>query len=127
MTRATPMPETVTLLVPFRFVKRGGRKEMLMPDSAAQPRQTDNTLIKALARAFRWKRMLDSGEYAAIAELAEHEGIASSYMTRVLRLTLLAPHIVEEVLHGKQAPKMELRRVIECVTAKWAEQHANLS
>ena len=101
MTRATPIPETVTLHVPFRVVKRGGRKEMLLPEGAAQPRRTDNTLVKALARAFRWKRMLESGEFATIAELAEQEGIAPSYMTRVLRLTLLAPDIVEAILDGK--------------------------
>ena len=57
-------------------------------------RRTDNTLVKALARAFRWKRMLESGEYATIAELAEREGIAPSYMTRVLRLALLAPDAI---------------------------------
>ena len=62
--------------VPFRVVKRGGRKEMKLPDGAAQPQKTDNTLVKALARAFRWKRMLESGEFATIAELAEREGIA---------------------------------------------------
>jgi len=86
MTRPAPIPETVTLHVPFRIVKRGGRKEMRLPDAATQPRKTDNTLVKALARAFRWKRMLESGEFATIAELAEREGIATSYMTRILRL-----------------------------------------
>jgi hypothetical protein len=91
----------VTLHVPFRVVKRGGRKEMQLPEGATQPRRTDNTLVKALARAFRWKRMLESGEFATIAELAEREGIAPSYMTRVLRLTLLAPDIVEAILEPK--------------------------
>lgn len=95
MTRDTPMPDVITIQVPFRVVKRGGRKEMQMPEGATQPRRTDNTLVKALARAFRWKRMLESGEFATTAELAEREGIAPSYMTRVLRLTLLAPDIVE--------------------------------
>ena len=89
MTRAMAVPETVTIHVPFRIVKRGGRKEMQMPDGAALPRSTDSTLVKALARAFRWKRMLESGEFATIGELAEREGIAVSYLTRVLRLTLL--------------------------------------
>src|SRR5699024_8133847 len=84
MNRSTPIPETVTLHVPFRVVKRGGRKEMQLPDGAAPSRKTDNTLVKALARAFRWTRMLESGEFATIAELAEREGIAPSYMTRVL-------------------------------------------
>ena len=103
MTRGAPIPDTVTLHVPFRIVKRGGRKEMQLPEGAAQPRRTDNTLVKALARAFRWKRMLESGEFATIAELAEREGIAPSYMTRVLRLTLLAPDIVEAILDGSGA------------------------
>lgn len=90
MTRGAPIPETVMLHVPFRVVKRGGRKEMQLPAGVARPRKPDNALIKALARAFRWKRMLESGEFATIAELAERERIAASYMTRVLRLTLLA-------------------------------------
>jgi len=133
MTRGapTPTPETVTLRIPFRVVKRGGRKEMVLPsntrDAAAQPRKTDNTLVKAVARAFRWKRMLDTGEFATIAELAEREGIASSYMTRVLRLTLLAPETVEAILDGRQGPEVTLARVLEPFPVEWAQQmsHAN--
>lgn len=127
MTRATPIPETVTLHVPFRVVKRGGRKEMQLPDGAAQPRRTDNTLVKALARAFRWKRMLESGKFTTIYELAEREGIAPSYMTRVLRLTLLSPDIVEAILDGKQAPKITLVRVLEPFPTGWTEQQHRLS
>jgi len=122
MSRAKPIPETVMLHVPFRVVKRGGRKEMQMPDSATQPRKTDNTLVKALARAFRWKRMLESGEFATIAELAEREGIAPSYMTRVLRLTLIAPDIVEAILDGKQRSEVTLAQVLEPFPADWDAQ-----
>lgn len=57
MARATAVRETVTIHVPFRVVKRGGRMEMQMPEGATQPRRTDNTMVKALARAFRWKRI----------------------------------------------------------------------
>ena len=122
MTRATPIPETVTLHVPFRIVKRGGRKEMQMPEGGAQTRRTDNTLVKALARAFRWKRMLESGEFATIADLAEREGIAPSYMTRVLRLTLLAPDTVEAILDGKQGPEVTLARLLETLPVEWKGQ-----
>ncbi len=122
MSRAKPIPETVTLHVPFRVVKRGGRKEMQMPDGATQPRKTDNTLVKALARAFRWKRMLESGEFATIAELAEREGIAPSYMTRVLRLTLLAPDIVEAILDGRQGPEVTLGRLLDGFPVEWQRQ-----
>jgi hypothetical protein len=122
MTRGAPIPETVTLHVPFRSVKRGGRKEMQMPDGAVQPRRTDGTLVKALARAFRWKRMLESGEFATIAELAEREGIAPSYMTRVLRLTLLAPDIVEAILDGKQGPEVTLAKALAPFPLSWSQQ-----
>ena len=124
MNRGAPVPDTVTLHVPFRIVKRGGRKEMQLPDGAAQPRRTASALVKALARAFRWKRMLESGEFATIAELAEREGIAASYMTRVLRLTLLAPDIVEAILDGKQGPEVTLARLLDPLPITWSEQRA---
>ena len=122
MTRGAPIPDTVTLHVPFRLVKRGGRKEMVLPDGAEQTRKPDNALVKALARAFRWKRMLESGEFASISELAEREGIAFTYMARILRLTLLSPGIVEAILDGRQAPEVTLARVLEPFPAAWAEQ-----
>ena len=125
MTRATPIPETMTLHIPFRVVKRGGRKEMQVPDNVVQPRRTDNALIKALARAFRWKRMLDSGEFATIAELAEREGIAPSYMTRVLRLTLLGPNIVDAILDGRTVLEVTLVSLLEPFPAEWATQPAH--
>lgn len=126
MNRSPPISETVTLHVPFRIVRRGGRREMQTPEGATQSRRTDSTLVKALARAFRWKRMLESGEFATIAELADREGIAPSYMTRVLRLTLLAPDIAEAILDGKQGPAVTLARVLEPIPADWAEQRAHL-
>ncbi|MDP7152034.1 MAG: hypothetical protein QGI70_13820 [Paracoccaceae bacterium] len=122
MTSRTPIPDTVTLHVPFRVVKRGGRKEMQLPDGVKQPRRTDNTLVKALARAFRWKRMLESAEFTTIAELAEREGIAPSYMTRVLRLTLLAPDIVEAILDGRQGSDATLSKLLEPFPGDWQDQ-----
>ena len=126
MTRGAPIPATVTLHVPFRLVKRGGRKEMRLPEGAAQPRRTDNTLVKALARAYRWKRLLESGEFATVADLAEREGIAPSYMTRVLRLTLLAPDIVEAILDGRQGPEVTLAFAIQRHARNWSEQRASM-
>ena len=122
LSRGTPISDIVTLHVPFRVVKSGGRKEMQLPEGAAQPRSNDSTLVKALARAFRWNRILESGECAAIAELAEREGLAASYMTRVLRLTLLAPDIVEAILHGRQGSEVTLARALVPFSVKWSEQ-----
>ena len=126
MNRAIPMPDVVTIHVPFRLAKRGGRKETQLPESAAQPRRADSALIKALARAFRWKRMLESGQFTTIGELAAQEGIAPSYMTRVLRLTLLAPDIVGAILDGTQGPEVTLAQVLEPFPAAWTQQNDHI-
>jgi hypothetical protein len=122
MTRAKSIPDTMTIHVPFRVVKRGGRKEMQLPDGAAHARKPDNTLIKALARAFRWKRMLDSGEFMSAAELAEHEGIAPSYVTRILQLTFLAPDCVDAIVEGTLSKKLSLAEAIEISSMEWNRQ-----
>ncbi|QYX57983.1 hypothetical protein K1T73_06270 [Roseovarius sp. SCSIO 43702] len=127
MSRATPIPETVTLHVPFRIVKRGGKKEMQMPEGATPSRRTDNTLVKALARAFRWKRMLDSGDFATIADLAEHERIAAPYLTRTLRLAFLAPDLVEAILDGRQPSNLSLEMLRKPLPTGWSEQREVLS
>ncbi len=126
MTRVTPIPETVTIHVPFRLLKRGGRKEMLLPSDAPARRQPDGALVKALARAYRWKRMLESGEFATIAELADREGIAISYLTRVNRLTQLAPDIVEAILDGRQPPYLTLQSLRGEIPDEWASQRGSL-
>jgi hypothetical protein len=126
MTRATAVPETVTVHVPFRIVKRGGRKEMQLPEGAAQPRSADSTLVKALARAFRWKRMLDSGEFASISELAEREGIGFTYMARLMRLSLLAPEIVAAIVDGHQPESVTLANLMDPLPLDWKEQRMRL-
>lgn len=118
VTPATLVPETIALYVLFRLVKRGGRNKMHFPDASAR-RQIDNTLVKALARAFRWKRILKSGEFATIAEPADREEIAPSHMTRVLRLTLLAPEIVETIHDWRQGPAATLARLLEPFPVDW--------
>lgn len=127
MTRSLPTPESVSLHIPFRVLKRGGRKEMRLPSEVPSQRRMDNTLIKALARAFRWKRMMENGEFATINELAGREGISPSYLTRVLRLTLLAPDIVEAILDGRQGPEVTLARVLEPYPVSWSEQTNSFS
>lgn len=79
----TQQPDIITVQVPFRIFKRGGRKAMVMPDGAPHQHKPDNPLVKALARAFRWRKMLESGEFATIGDLAEREGIAPTYVTHV--------------------------------------------
>ncbi len=126
MTRATPIPDTVTIHVPFRLAKRGGRKEVQLPEGTSTQRRLDDALVKALARAFRWKRMLDSGEFATIAELAAREKIAASYMTRTMRLAQLAPNLVEAILEARQPRCLTLESLRQPLPESWVEQECVL-
>ena len=117
---------TLTVRIPLTFRKCGGRKLVIAPngsDSWAPPRQrVDNTMIKALARAHRWKRMLESGEFATVQDLAATEKINPSYLSRVLRLTLLAPDIVEAILDGRQPAGLQLDALLKPFPAEWEWQ-----
>jgi hypothetical protein len=106
----SPDGTMITIFVPMSWRRRGGRKVIVAPpgcDDWAPPPRIDNSLLKALARAHRWQRMLESGECASITELAAAEKIDRSYVCRVLRLTLLAPELVEAILDGKAARRGE--------------------
>jgi hypothetical protein len=117
--------QTVTVTVPFAIRKRGGRKLVITPDGApwSAPRaRIDNTLVKAVARAHRWKQLLDRGEFASAAELAAAERINQSYVCRVLRLTVLAPDIVERILDGKQPLALQVEPLLKPFPAAWEDQ-----
>lgn len=118
----------VTIKVPFAVRKRGGRKLVLAPDGMPVPRlppEVDSTLLKAIARAFRWQRMLETGRYATIKEIAKAEKINSSYVSRVLRLTLLAPTIVEAILDGRADAALTLAEAMAPFPVAWAKQTGN--
>ena len=100
--------QTLTVVVPLSVKPRGGRKALVTPGVLALERRQDITLIKAVARAFRWRKMLETGRFASLTELAAAEKINASYVSRVLRLTLLPPAIVEAILQGTQPEGMTL-------------------
>ena len=115
----TGTPQMLTIRIPLKVRKRGGRKTMIAPDVLAMPSRVDVALVKALARAFRWRRMLENGSYSTIKELAAAEKINASYLCRVLRLTLLAPDMVEAILDGRQGDEVTLPTLMEGVAVEW--------
>ena len=121
--------QTLTVRVPFVIRKRGGRKLTIAVDGTtlAPPRpRIDSTLVKALARAHRWNKLLESGRYGSAAQLAVAEKINPSYVSRVLRLTLLAPDIVEAILEGRQGKSIETAVMLKPFSVAWAEQRQSL-
>lgn len=120
---------TLTVRVPLAHRKRGGRKLVMVPDGGAwapaRPR-VGNALVKALARAYRWGRMLESGAYSTIEELAAAERINPSYLSRMLRLTLLAPAVVEAILDGRQPRELQLNEILAPFSTEWSRQSKQL-
>jgi hypothetical protein len=126
MSARSTEPAAIIVAVPLTIRKRGGRKLVLTPageeiTAPARPR-IDNTLVKALARAFRWRKLLEMGVYATVAEMADAEGINRSYVSRVLRLTLLAPELVEQILNGQLGTEVIMPCLLEPRSELWREQ-----
>lgn len=119
---------TIRVHVPMTLQRRGGRKLIIAPngmDDWAPPRpKQDDTLIKALARARRWRRMIETGTVASSRQLAKTEKISSSYLARILRLTLLAPDIVDAILDGRQPKGRTLADFMEPFPVDWEAQRA---
>ena len=121
--------QTVTVRVPISIRRRGGRKLVLAPNgmnvtAAPARRHIDDAMVKAIARAFRWREMLENGEYATIREIANAEKINESYVGRVLRMTLLAPEIVEAILGGRQSTHLQLDTLMKRFPVDWTEQRS---
>jgi hypothetical protein len=111
------------VFVPIGWRRRGGRKVIVAPqdcDDWAPPPKFDRALVKALARAHRWQRMLENGQYGTLGELAYAERISRSYVCRVLRLMLLAPDIVDRILGGR--PTVGLAWLLEPFPIEWDKQ-----
>jgi hypothetical protein len=120
---ARPLPTTITVALPIGFARRGGRKTIIGPVPRMTPApKYDNALVKALARAIRWRRMIETGAYPSIAELAKGEKVNESYACRLLRLTLLAPEIVECILNGRQPGGLQLSQLLRPLPVDWKSQ-----
>ncbi len=122
--------DTFTVRVPLTLRRHGGRKLVIVPEGEGVPVRAkaspDDTLLKALARAHRWKRMLESGHVRSLNELAEAEKISPSYLTRIYRLTLLAPDIVEAILDGRQPRILQLADLMDDMPVEWDRQRDQL-
>ena len=126
----TAIPQMLTVQIPLTVRRRGGRKVVIAPDGTEAPviaaTRINSTLVKALARAFRWRRMLESGVVSTVGEIAVREKINKSYVSRVLRLTLLGPEIVEAILDGRQPAGWCLPALLKPRPCRWDQQRDEL-
>jgi hypothetical protein len=127
--RAALELDTLTIRIPIRLQRRGGRKLIMTPEGVAAPARKpsrDETLNKALVRAHRWRRRIESGQAKSITDLAEQEGVTDAYVCRLLPLTCLAPDIVEAILDGRQPKGLRLTEMLGNGPLGWEEQRLTL-
>jgi hypothetical protein len=119
--------DTLTIRIPIRLQRRGGRKLIMTPEGATMPTpkpRPDETLIKVLVRAHRWRRRIESGQAKSITDLAEQEGVTVAYVCRLLPLTCLAPDIVEAILDGRQSKGLRLAEMLGNGPLVWGQQRS---
>jgi hypothetical protein len=123
--RAALELDTLTIRIPMRLQRRGGRKLIMTPEGAAAPARNpsrDETLVRALVRAHRWRRRIECGQAKSITDLAEQEGVTDAYVCRLLPLTCLAPDVVEAILNGRQPKGLRLAELLGNGPLAWEEQ-----
>jgi hypothetical protein len=117
---------TMTVHIPITLRHQGGRKQVVTPAGATPwiptPSRVDNTIVKAIVRAHRWRDMLESGRHATVRDLAKAEAINESYLGRILRLTLLSPSVIEAIIEGRQPAALELDDLLKQFPIEWDNQ-----
>ncbi|MBF0628727.1 MAG: hypothetical protein HQL91_10985 [Magnetococcales bacterium] len=113
----------LSIFIPVQFKRRGGRKMIVAPDGVVgRPAERDETMIQAVAKAWKWRQMLDRKEALNLSEIAAKEKIGETYAGRILELSLLSPEIVEAILDGRQPVGLSLREFAKGIPLAWEEQ-----
>ncbi len=117
----------IVISIPMQFKRRGGRKEIIVPqgfDDATHPPPSPalHQLTITVARAHRWNELLNQGRYASVRALAEDVGLSRSHLSRVLNLTLLAPDIIQAILHGEEPSGLSIGKLRNELPVRWEEQ-----
>ncbi len=133
MTRGTVLETSdhgLVVDVPLKLKKRAGRKEVILTDvfsdGAIERMPHQEALVIALARAHRWQKLLDEGQFKSVSDLAREIGLDPSFAARLLRLTLLAPDIIEAILMGEEPSGLSLTTLTKKVSVVWEEQRESM-
>jgi len=119
-------PDTIRIFVPLEYRRRNGRTQILPPENRidTEDRQQDPHILRALARAWEWRRKLETGEANTISDLAAAEGLADRHVSRQIRLAYLAPAVIERMMVKQEVPAVRIIDLIDAVFLPWAEQEA---
>jgi hypothetical protein len=118
----------LTVSIPYACQKHRSGKQIVTPDGSewTPSARVDSALVQAVVRAHRWRELLEAGQHGTAADLARADKVNDSYLSRVLRLTLLAPDIIEYILDGRQPRSLELKALLRPLPCDWQQQRKRL-
>jgi len=124
MNRMTKEPETIRVFIPLTFRKRNGRPKILPPENVERlaERRQDPHVLRAIGRAWGWRRKLERGEVSTLAEIAEKEKLHLSFVSRFIRLAYLSPDVLQAIIIGRRACSLSLETLAENAVLPWLEQ-----
>ena len=119
-------PTTMRVFIPLTIRKRNGRPKIL-PPMDMMPTNDDGVdphVLKAIAKAWSWRRKLETGAVGTVSDIAKAEGVTPPYVGRMLRLAYLAPTVLETLLIARIAPTVSVRDLALFADLPWVEQPA---
>ena len=121
------MSETATsirVVIPLTLRRRNGRPKILPPEDAGLPGShgQDPHVLRAIARAWKWRRQLEEGEMAGVQDIAVREKISDQYVGRMIRLAFLAPVVLEALVVKRRPPAISINEMVEVAKLPWEEQ-----
>jgi hypothetical protein len=118
--------KTVRVFVPLTVRRRNGRPKILAPENALEAgiRGQDPHILKALGRAWAWRRKLETGEMATAGDIAKAEKVTERFVSRTMRLAYLSPEVLERLVLRREPPAISVLDLIEAPYLPWAKQAA---
>ena len=119
-------PASMSVFIPLAIRKRNGRPKIVPPAGMVSENDggVDPHVLRAIARAWSWRRKLDSGEASTILDIAQAEDVTDRYVSRMIRLAYLAPTILEKVVLERCSPAVSVKDLAAAAELHWAEQEA---
>ncbi|HET7410147.1 MAG TPA: hypothetical protein VFJ13_08085 [Paracoccaceae bacterium] len=119
-----PDPATIRVHIPLAIRKRGGRPRILPPKEteATMERGRDPHVLRAIGRAWGWRRKLERGEVTTLADIAADEGLSDRYVSRLIRLAWLSPKVLERLVQRREPTVLTIKDLCAVADLPWAEQ-----
>ncbi len=116
--------DTIRVVIPLAFRRRNGRPRILPPEDVAarQARAQDAHILKALGRAWAWRRKLESGEMATAGDIAKAEKVTERFISRTMRLAYLSPEVLERMLVEREPPATTWNDLVKAASTAWSKQ-----